>query len=148
MKRIFRVALLAALVVPALAAPALAAPPPVHFHVTLDCLEGGGAYVTFTIHNEGRHKLFIDQDFHVQLELVQPEGEPSGIIAFVFPAPSFSRIGPGKTRTFGIPMGEGFDGEPGIDLSAHRLALSAEVFWVGRRATTEDRFTFPGCPPP
>ena len=123
---------------------------PARLTADLACLRDGGAGVTFTIRNLGRAPLEIDADFHLGLELVRAGGREPGPIVFVFPAPGFEVIPPGEERTFGVPMGdaEPGSGEPGVDLSARRLILGAEVFFEGRDRPVRRHFSFPGCPAP
>jgi len=53
--------------------------------------------------------------------------------------------GNGGRVTFQVPIGDAVEGEPGRDLSAHRLLLEAEVFLVGQDTPIVRHFTFPGC---
>ncbi|CAN5296571.1 hypothetical protein BH20ACT24_BH20ACT24_18450 [soil metagenome] len=115
---------------------------------SLECVEAGGANVTFTIRNAGPRVLSIEDDFHLFLKTVRPKGAKLVSIVFVFPAPDFEVIPPGEARTFLVPMGVGDEGEPGVDLRGKRLLLYAEVFFEHREEPVTDRFSFPGCPSP
>ena len=123
---------------------------PVRLIADLACLRDGGAEATFTIRNLRRAPLTIDGDFHLGLEPVRAGGRAPGPIVFVFPAPGFGVIPPGEERTFVVPMGdaEPGSGEPGVDLSARRLVLGAEVFLEGRDRPVRRHFSFPGCRTP
>jgi len=111
----------------------------------LVCLTGGGANVTFTVSNVGGDTVVLDGDFHLFLEKATTGGLTFAGAAFVFPAAGFDTIAPGGASTFQVPIGDAVEGEPGTDLSAHRLILEAEVFLEGRARPVVRRFTFPGC---
>lgn len=120
---------------------------PVKLFAALACDPGGGASVTFTVRNVGKRTLAIENDFHLALVRVRPGGRELVSQVFVFPAREFQVIAPGGQKTFLVPMGTGEGGEPGIDLSARRLILEAEVFFEGRREPARRHFSFPGCNP-
>jgi len=120
---------------------------PVRLFADLSCDPGGGANVTFTVRNTGKRTLTIENDFHLFLDRVGPGGREPASAVFVFPAPGFQVIAPGAEKTFLVPMGTGEAGEPGIDLTARRLILEAEVFFEGRQRPVVRHFTFPGCDP-
>jgi len=119
---------------------------PVKLLADLACAPGGGANVTFTVRNVGIRRLTIKDDFHLFLDKVGTGGREFVIAAFVFPAPEFQVIAPGAKKTFLVPMGTGEEGEPGVDLSARRLLLEAEVFFEGLRKPARGLFSFEGCP--
>jgi hypothetical protein len=117
----------------------------VRLSADLACLPRGGAGVTFTIGNVGRTTVVLDGDFHLELTKVTADG-PEGVgIVFVFPVPERSVIAPGKASTFFVDIGAPFEGEPGVDLTARRLVLGAEVFIEGRQQPVRRSFNFPGC---
>jgi hypothetical protein len=117
----------------------------VRLSADMDCLPRGGAGVTFTIGNAGRTTVALDGDFHLELTKVTAYG-PEGVgIVFVFPIPELSVIAPGKASTFLVDIGAPFEGEPGVDLTARRLVLEAEVFIEGRKHPVRRFLGFPGC---
>jgi hypothetical protein len=118
---------------------------PVKLLADLECASGGGANVTFTVRNIGNRTLTIEGDFHLFLDKLGPGGREPAVAAFVFPTPEFEVIAPGAAKTFLVPMGTGEEGEPGIDLSARRLLLEAEVFFEGRDKPVRRHFSFEGC---
>ena len=135
---------------PALASPTTAdlhrnQPTPVKLSADLECAPGGGANVTFTVRNIGKRTLTLEDDFHLFLDKVGPGGREPVIAAFVFPAREFKVIAPKAAKTFLVPMGTGEEGEPGVDLSARRLLLEAEVFFEGRDKPVRRHFSFEGC---
>ena len=130
-----------------MAHPATANPAAVRLSGALRCLAAGGAHISLTIENVGPRRVVIDQDFHLQVNVTRP-GPDVGMIAFVFPAPGWARIPPGGSRTFELDLGEGFEGEPGTDLSGLRLHLEAVVFFVNRPHPAVKTFSFPACAPP
>ncbi|HET9672562.1 MAG TPA: hypothetical protein VFQ40_06910 [Actinomycetota bacterium] len=141
-------ALTVALTLPvALAQPATARPAAVRLRATLECIEGGGAWIGFTVRNVGPRTVRIDPDFHLQLEPVRPGPVDSGSALFVFPAPGWARIVPGEERTWVLSIGEPFEGLPGVDFSGARLLLSAEVHLRGRPHPAVRTFAFEACPP-
>ncbi len=109
------------------------------------CLAEGGVTVTFTVANKGPAPVVLDDDFHLFLDMVTAGGRAFAGAVFVFPAPDLDTIAPGGTVTFQVPIGDAVEGEPGRDLSAHRLLLEAEVFLVGQDSPIVRHFTFPGC---
>lgn len=120
---------------------------PVRLDAELACLEAGGAEVTLTIRNLGREALALSGDFHLLLELVQPGGIHSGVVAFVFVGPGSEVVPAGGEQVYGVPLGAAVPGvEPGMDLRAKRLLLEAELWFVGYDQPVHRRFTFPGCP--
>jgi hypothetical protein len=122
---------------------------PVRLLADLTCASDGGANVTFTVRNLGHRTLTIENDFHLFLDKVGPGGRESAIAAFVFPAPGYEVIAPGAATTFVVPMGTpDEEGELGVDLSARRLLLEAEVFFVGRDKPARHLFSFEGCAAP
>jgi hypothetical protein len=104
-----------------------------------------GVTVTFTVANKGPGPVVLDDDFHLFLDMVTAGGRAFAGAVFVFPAPGLDTIAPGGTVTFQVPIGDAVEGEPGRDLSAHRLLLEAEVFLVGQDTPIVRHFTFPGC---
>jgi len=118
---------------------------PVRLLADLTCAPGGGANVTFTVRNLGHRTLTIKNDFHLFLDKIGPGGRESAMAAFVFPAPDFEVIAPGAAKTFLVPMGTAEAGEPGVDLSARRLLLEAEVYFEGRDKPARRLFSFEGC---
>src|SRR5215207_2627054 len=112
----------------------------------LECAPGGGANVTFTVRNIGNRTLTIEDDFHLFLDKLGPGGREPAVAVFVFPAREFEVIAPGAAKTFLVPMGTGEEGEPGVELSARRLLLEAEVFFEGRDKPVRRHFSFEGCP--
>jgi hypothetical protein len=143
------VLLLALSAASALASPTVAVhrdqPAPVKLFTNLRCAPGGGANVTFTVRNVGQRTLTIKDDFHLFLDKVGPAGREPAIAAFVFPAPEFKVIRPGAQKTFLVPMGTSEEGEPGVDLTARRLLLEAEVFFEGWGKPVRRHFSFEGC---
>jgi hypothetical protein len=133
----------------ALASPSAAShqsqPAPVRLLADLECASGGGANVTFTVRNIGKRTLTIEDDFHLFLDKVVPGGREFASAVFVFPAPEFTVIAPGAAKTFLVPMGTEEEGEEGVDLSARRLLLEAEVFFEGRDKPVRRHFSFEGC---
>jgi len=132
-----------------LTAPVVGASPGSAGRVRLDagltCLAGGGATVTLTIRNEGTETVVLQGDFHLFLEKVVRGGHEGAGVVFVFPAPGFNTVAPGGEVTFQVPIGESIEGEPGSDLSGHRLVLEVEVFLAGRGQPLVRHFVFPGC---
>lgn len=120
-------------------------PTPVKLAADLQCAPGGGANVTFTVRNVGNRTLELDDDFHLFLDKIDPGGRQPASAVFVFPAPAFKVIAPGAAKTFLVPMGTGEEGDPGVDLSARRLLLEAEVFFEGRDKPVRRHFSFEGC---
>jgi hypothetical protein len=118
---------------------------PVKLLADLTCAPGGGANVALTIRNLGPRTLNIENDFHLFLDRVVPGGRTFVTAVFVFPAPEFEVIAPGASKTFLVPMGTGEQGEPGVDLRAHRLLLEAEIFFEGRDKPVRRHFSFEGC---
>jgi hypothetical protein len=158
MRRSGLIILVAASLVVLIAGVALARPAdvrtqaaPVRLLADLTCVARGGADVTFTVRNLGHQTLTIENDFHLFLDKVDPPGGRESVSAvFVFPAPGFDVIPPGKKTTFLVPIGTAEEGEPrpGEDLSARRLLLEAEVFFEGREQPVRRLFSFEGCPAP
>jgi hypothetical protein len=155
MRRLGLIALVAVSLVVLIAGAALARPAdartqaaPVRLLADLACARSGGADVTFTVRNLGHRTLTIENDFHLFLDKVGPGGRESVSAVFVFPAPGFEVIPPGKKKTFVVPIGTAEEGEPGVDLSARRLLLEAEVFFEGRERPVRRLFSFEGCPAP
>ena len=155
MRRMRLLTLVGALLLVLLAGAALTSPAearaqaaPVRLLADLTCASGGGANVTFTVRNLGHRTLTIENDFHLFLDKIGPGGRESAIVAFVFPAPEFEVIAPGTAKTFLVPMGTAEEGEPGVDLSARRLLLEAEVFFEGRDKPVRRLFSFEGCAAP
>ena len=129
---------------------AIAAPVRLTLDASLTCQAGGGAEVAFTITNHRAAEQHLRGDFHLFLGAVRAGGLKLVSALFVFPAPGFDTIGPGEERTFVLPFGTAIPeaGEPGIDLSARRLVLDADVFVDGRDPAIHQTFTYPGCRPP
>jgi hypothetical protein len=130
------------------AQPAAGRPAAVRLRATLACIEGGGAWIGFTVRNVGPRTVRIDPDFHLQLEPVRPGPVDTGSVLFVFPAPGWERIPSGEERTWVLSIGEPFEGLPGVDYSGARLLLSAEVYLRGRPHPAVRTFAFEACPPP
>ena len=78
---------------------------PVRLLADLTCVTSGEAEVKFTVRNLGNRTLTIENDFHLFLDKVGPGGRKSVSAVFVFPAPGFDVIPPGKKRTFLVPIG-------------------------------------------
>lgn len=111
---------------------------------TLECVPGEANVKSFTVRNLGKRTLKIDEDFHLFLYKVGSGGRELVSAAFFFVAPGFEVIEPGTAKTFrelGLPMKQ-------RDLSARRLLVEAEVFFVGREKPVRHLFSFPGCNAP
>jgi hypothetical protein len=126
-----------------------AAPSRISLDATLSCERTGGALVTFTISNRGKSDQRLSSDMHLVLDAVRPGGRKPVRAVFVFPAFGRDLVPAGGQQTFVLPFGTAVPeaGEPGIDLSARRLILDAEVFVAGRDHAIRGTFTFRGCPP-
>ena len=120
-------------------------PSRVRVHAELSCLVAGGIGFDLTIENNGSRVARIDPDFHLVLEPVRAGGRQPGVVLFVFPAPDFSRIPPGESRTFLLTAGEPFEGEPAIDFSGRRIIAEVEVWLRGREKPVTRTLTFPAC---
>jgi hypothetical protein len=117
---------------------------PVKLSATLECVPGEANVRSFTVRNVGKRTLKFDNDFHLFLYKVGPGGRELVSGAFFVVAPGFKVIEPGTAKTFrelGLPM------RP-RDLSAWRLLVEAEVFFVGREEPVRHLFSFPGCNAP
>jgi hypothetical protein len=135
----------------ALASPAaadhLSQAAPVKISATnLECVPGEANLKSFTVRNLGKRTLTIDKRFGFRLFLftVGPGGRELVGITVVAPAPGSEVIEPGTAERFfdlGVPMGP-------RDLSARRLLVEAEVFFVGREHPVRHLFSFPGCNAP
>jgi hypothetical protein len=136
----------------ALASPAAAAhrsqAAPVKLSATnLKCVRGEAIVEPFTIRNLGKRTLTVDDErFGIRLFLftVGPGGRELVGITGVVPAPGSEVIEPGTAETFldlGLLMGPD-------DLSARRLLVEAENFFVGREKPVRHLFSFPGCNAP
>lgn len=112
-----------------------------HAIAALTCTSHGGFEVALTLRNVGRDTIEIDDDFHLFLSVVHRDGREELVgIVFVFPAPGFDEIRPGRQKTFIVPI------DPGVDLPNRPLVLEAEIFLDGHEHPVVREFTFPGCP--
>src|SRR3712207_282960 len=121
---------------------------PVRLLADLSCPPAGGADVTFTVRNLGKRTLTIENDFHLVLDEVEPGGGEFVGAVFVFPVPELAVIASGGKSTFLVPIGTAEGGELGVDLSARRLLLEAEVFFEEREKPVRRLFSFEECPEP
>jgi hypothetical protein len=114
----------------------------------LRCLDTGGARVTLWVRNIADQHITISPDIHFMLTLIRGDEHEPGPIVFMTPVPDFAELDPHAFSRFVIPMGEAFEGEPGLDLSADRLRLRVETYLAGHIHPAVDRQVFPGCAPP
>lgn len=144
--------LLGLVVLATLAIPAPAGAVPtgelVHTKATLRCLDEGGARATLWVRNVSDRPVLIAPDIHFLLTLIRGDQHEGGPVVFMTPVPDFADLDPHEVSRFKVPLGESFEDEPPVDLSADRLRLRVEVYLEGHAHAAVSRFVYPGCPPP
>lgn len=153
----------------AFAQPAAASPVRVAVDTSLSCVEGGGAYATYTVTNIGEKTIYL-RGITLSLDRVTTDGPVSvpvhhgtvghqNAIQFFLDIFIYGQaMEPGETRTWQVPLGLPWPGEthPGADLSGLQLQLHTET-WIGDSSLFDpdavgvaswaykDTFIFPGC---
>ncbi len=153
------------------AQPAAASEVRVDVDTSLSCVEGGGAYATYTVTNIGDKTIYL-RGVTLSLDRVTTDGpvsvpvhhgsvgHQSNYIQFFLDVFIYGQaMEPGETRTWQVPLGLPWSDEtphPGADLSGLQLQLHTET-WVGDSSLFDpdavgiasfaykDTFIFPGC---
>jgi hypothetical protein len=138
------VTVVSAIMVPAAA---VAAPLRRRLGPTVACQQTGGATLEFTLTNRGSHEQRLSSDLHLTLDAVRAHGRKTVLTVFVFPMFGFDTVPAHGDRAFIVPFGVAVPEaqEPGVDLSARRLILRAEVFLAGWDRAIKRSFSFAGC---